>query len=149
MKKRNLAHKREVSKRYRDSHPEAREKARIRARAWYYAHTKRVLERASLWAKAHPERVQAHAYKWAVANPEKVKEIGRRWRENNKEKTAAHILLNSAIRNGSIKRKPCIVCGVQKTVAHHRDYTKPLKVIWYCQKHHMREHFKRKDGKSK
>lgn len=44
--------------------------------------------------------------------------------------------VRTAIRNGSIKRKPCQVCG-ERAEAHHEDYRKPLKIIWLCHKHNM------------
>ena len=36
------------------------------------------------------------------------------------------------------------VCGNPKTDAHHKDYMKPLKVIWLCRLHHSRMHNGRK-----
>ncbi len=44
------------------------------------------------------------------------------------------------IRDGLIKKEPCKLCGDIKSEAHHNDYTKPLKVIWFCRIHHMAFH---------
>jgi hypothetical protein len=47
---------------------------------------------------------------------------------------------NHAIRDGKLVRKPCQICGNDKTEAHHDDYSKPLEVKWFCFKHHRQYH---------
>lgn len=63
--------------------------------------------------------------KWAAAHPQA------RW---------AHDALRSAIRRGLIVRKPCEVCGAEKTDAHHTDYDRPMDVIFLCRRHHRERH---------
>jgi len=58
------------------------------------------------------------------------------WKRRNPEKYKAQKMIFVAVRNGTLKRYPCDVCGDQKSEAHHEDYSKPLKVDWYCKKHH-------------
>ena len=48
----------------------------------------------------------------------------------------AQSLCNTAIKNGTLVRQSCEVCGKKKGQAHHDDYTKPLDVRWLCPKHH-------------
>lgn len=48
--------------------------------------------------------------------------------------------VNAAIRNGTLTRRPCRDCGALKVQAHHEDYSKPLDVIWLCQKCHKAVH---------
>lgn len=62
------------------------------------------------------------------------------WKLKNAHKIKAMAKVSSAIRNGSVKRLPCVKCGNIKAQAHHEDYTKPLDVIWFCKKHHMERH---------
>ena len=50
--------------------------------------------------------------------------------------------VSRAIQSGKLKKKPCLECGEKKTEAHHRDYFKPLEVIWLCRNHHQAEHAK-------
>lgn len=52
------------------------------------------------------------------------------------EKDKARNAVSNAIRDGRLIRLPCIVCGDEKSQAHHHDYRKPLDVYWYCFKHH-------------
>lgn len=48
-----------------------------------------------------------------------------------------------AIRSGLIKKMPCVNCGSTKILeAHHKDYYKPLEVIWLCQPCHRAVHRK-------
>lgn len=37
-------------------------------------------------------------------------------------------------------RQPCEVCGSKKTERHHDDYSEPLKIRWFCRKHHRAFH---------
>ena len=62
------------------------------------------------------------------------------WRKENPEKYKAHNALNNAVRDGKIQKKPCEVCGDEKSHAHHDDYSKPLDVKWLCALHHHRLH---------
>lgn len=40
-----------------------------------------------------------------------------------------------ALKKGRLKREPCF-CGSTIVEAHHEDYRRPLRVKWYCRKHH-------------
>lgn len=44
----------------------------------------------------------------------------------------------AAVRDGSLKRAPCVVCGKERSEAHHEDYSRPLDVVWMCRPHHRR-----------
>ena len=52
----------------------------------------------------------------------------------------AHNDTNHAIAAGILVRGSCVKCGSLRTHAHHKDYTKPLKVEWLCRKHHIELH---------
>lgn len=58
------------------------------------------------------------------------------WKEKNPKKVKAQRLVFCAIRNKSLKKKPCVVCGNPKSEAHHHDYNQPLLVAWLCKRHH-------------
>jgi hypothetical protein len=52
---------------------------------------------------------------------------------------AANIAVGNAIRDGILKKEPCLICG-EKAHAHHPDYGRPLNVVWLCPKHHKEAH---------
>lgn len=56
------------------------------------------------------------------------------------EKRAARTAVGNAIRAGRLVRKPCEVCGIMQSEAHHEDYSKPLDVRWLCRVHHLMHH---------
>ncbi len=56
-------------------------------------------------------------------------------------KKRARNILQRAIENNKIERKPCEKCGDIKSQGHHEDYSKPLDVIWLCPKHHTKLHY--------
>ena len=68
----------------------------------------------------------------------------KKWRDADKRRLKCHNSVARALRNGALEPMPCIVCGSEKTVAHHDDYDKPLDVIWLCQAHHKQLHAKGK-----
>ena len=63
------------------------------------------------------------------------------WNEKNKFKVTCEKLLRYAVKFGKIKKLPCEFCGDKNSIAHHSDYSKPLKVIWLCRLHHRKIHY--------
>jgi hypothetical protein len=70
---------------------------------------------------------------------EKVAEYQRRRRIRCPEKTRARNAVSNAIRDGRLKRRPCVHCGSLRVQAHHHDYSRPLDIVWVCFTCH-REH---------
>lgn len=62
------------------------------------------------------------------------------YRTTHPERRRATRLIQKHISTGKLTRQPCEVCGVEKTQAHHDDYSKPLDVRWLCRNHHMQHH---------
>ena len=54
-----------------------------------------------------------------------------------RRKDRARDILIKAVRNGTVTRKPCEVCGTMPVDAHHDNYDEPLDVRWFCRKHHL------------
>ena len=50
-----------------------------------------------------------------------------------------------ALRKGILIKESCVICGEEKAEAHHKNYDRPLDVIWLCQKHHKETHKKTKE----
>ena len=77
---------------------------------------------------------------WRAANPEEARRRGnvytRKYRETNDLKCRARYEVRKALRNGTLKKKCCEICGCPIVEAHHGDYSKPLEVRWLCQECH-------------
>lgn len=71
---------------------------------------------------------------------ERVREYNRR--PHVKEKNRIRSALRHAVKIGNIIKLPCEVCGNIKSQGHHKDYNKPLDVLWLCHIHHMEQHRK-------
>jgi hypothetical protein len=56
------------------------------------------------------------------------------------ERDFARHALGNAVRDGRIERWPCEVCGSVSTEGHHPDYSRPLVVVWLCNRHHREAH---------
>lgn len=56
------------------------------------------------------------------------------------ERLTARNAVRKALRDGTLIRQPCCVCGAMPAQGHHDDYRKPLAVIWLCQRHHSLRH---------
>lgn len=52
----------------------------------------------------------------------------------------AREIFNHYLRDNHIDRKPCEICGAEKSEAHHDNYDKPLEVRWLCIKCHRKWH---------
>lgn len=91
-------------------------------------------------AKRNRERKRASNNAWHAKNSANRADATRSYRKRHPEANAAHQAVATAIRNGTLSRQPCSVCGAGRAHAHHDDYSKPLSVIWLCHRHHMERH---------
>lgn len=66
--------------------------------------------------------------------------VTKEWREANPKAYKAQNAINNAIRDGKLKKEPCLFCGEVRVHGHHRDYSTPLEVVWLCAKCHHRLH---------
>lgn len=77
--------------------------------------------------------------------PHRIKsnvEYTRKYRKVYPLRYAANTLLGNAVERGKVKRpKICSMCKKKnKVFGHHKDYYKPLDVIWVCQICHKELH---------
>lgn len=84
-----------------------------------------------------PERV-AQRKQWGEQYKKSGKAFIARKRDKElyPEKHFARCQVAKALRNGTLEKSPCEICGATSAQAHHEDYSKPLDVIWLCPKHH-------------
>ena len=86
-----------------------------------------------------PERI-AKSKAWLQS--ERGKELYKERIIRNKERYKANRMIRKLINIGIISKASCVVCGDLNSKGHHPDYSKPLEVIWLCQKHHSEIHRK-------
>jgi hypothetical protein len=112
---------REMWRRYTASHKEARAK---------HSHDQRA---------QNPEYYAAKnkAYQQTVNGKLTAKRSDIKVRNKYPEKCYARKIVSGAKRKGILVPKPCQVCENPKVEAHHKDYSKPLEILWLCKKHHM------------
>ncbi len=80
------------------------------------------------WNKTHRDSLNKALKEYLARNPEK-KKAWSKW--------------SKALKNGKIVKKPCVVCGSKSAQGHHKDYSKPLEIVWLCRKHHKDIHYGR------
>ncbi|HVO73862.1 MAG TPA: hypothetical protein VMT35_07555 [Ignavibacteriaceae bacterium] len=90
------------------------------------------------------EMARKRSLEWRNRNREVVRERTTKWKRDNPLKSKAHQYVLWALRL-NVLQKPleCQVCGlIKKLEAHHKDYAKPLEVLWVCKLCHEYEHHK-------
>lgn len=51
-------------------------------------------------------------------------------------KNYVRMITRRLVKQGILKRTPCVFCGNPKVEAHHEDYLNPYKVRWLCRDCH-------------
>ena len=92
---------------------------------------------------SQPHRVAARKeYQRTPAFAESHEAAVKRWGARHPERKKASTAVHRAIRDG--KLIPWPVCAIPdccgKPHAHHPDYSRPLDVVWLCDKHHKEVH---------
>ena len=95
--------------------------------------------------KDNPELIKSKTKKYQQNNPDKAREYTKKWssKPTNKIKLACHKKEAMAVKNEKlINPHICELCGVNnvRIIAHHWDYSKPLNVVWCCDKCHKMMH---------
>lgn len=71
---------------------------------------------------------------------ERARAVTKKWRAENPDGYKAHSAVSNAVRDGRLAKEPCVFCRSKEVHAHHKDYSKPLDVVWLCPKCHHRMH---------
>lgn len=92
--------------------------------------------------RVNPEKTarRVKAYQSTPRGKAAIAKAGKTQRDKFPEKVHARQQVRLAIARGDLIRKPCEVCGAERSQAHHDDYQKPLDVKWFCQPHHVVYH---------
>ena len=92
---------------------------------------RRVKERRT---KEFKEKNSLYRKKYYKKNIEKERQRIYKWKEKNKKKSDIHAFVMYAVKTGYLKKpNKCSKCNkICKIQGHHKDYEKPLDVIWLC-----------------
>jgi hypothetical protein len=122
------------------------ERRRAKGRRWYARNRDKKLAYCSEWRANNPDKVKTRWQNWHANNRKEYNEKRRIYMSEQRLlfplKERAHWIVSNAIKSGKLKRKPCLICGNEKTHAHHKDYSKPLRITWLCPLHHHQQHRK-------
>ena len=86
-------------------------------------------------------------YKWYLESG-KAAEVDKKYRKSHPKKYAAHKAVSSAIRNKTLIKSNCEICGCKKVQAHHDNYNNFLDVRWLCAKCHAKWHLDNGEGEN-
>jgi len=65
---------------------------------------------------------------------------------DGRQRLKARKAARRAVRQGTLFRQPCEVCGAERVEAHHDDYSKPREVRWLCRAHHAEHHRREREN---
>jgi hypothetical protein len=124
------------SKKYRN---ENRDILRKKRNAWLAANPEYEKEKKR---RKHERKMKLiHGPDYIVGAPENKYFNGSKLTEEEMAHHAkAKQQVRSALRNGTLTKLPCFICGNEKVEGHHPDYDAPLDVVWLCRSHHMQLH---------
>lgn len=84
---------------------------------------------------------EQNAQYWRVRNRIREERLKNKERlEYLEKKKRCRYATNLMIKNGSIVKSPCEVCGNKKSHTHHLNYEDPEAVIFLCAQHHAEWH---------
>jgi hypothetical protein len=124
----------------------AKQRPKLSPEELFAIRSKRAIERYDRKGRIPKEQIrlrQALAQqKSRRHNPEYRRKNVENYKHRNYDKYLAGRILRAAVQRGHIsKPKHCTNCGlVCNPEGHHRDYSKPLEVMWLCRGCHCREH---------
>ena len=82
---------------------------------------------------------------WNDKNRDRISEYNKDYYAECKAKYAAKGKINYALRKGTIAKTDCTECGATEDIqGHHKDYDKPLEVVWLCRSCHQQLHSREK-----
>ena len=102
----------------------------IKGQTWYRA--------SDLLCKKHYNEKSKRYSQTPAGKKVRVNASLKAW-DVHRYKWLARSKARNALKSGKIFKTPCY-CGDLNVQGHHSDYSKPLKVVWLCAKHHAEVH---------
>ena len=107
-------------------------------RAKHYAGSDDVQARRVKYYKENSDKMRVRKVRQRKENPEKTREDDARYRGRYPERVKARKAVYHAMRAGwLVKPKVCSMCPVGEPEAHHKDYSRPLDIVWLCKECHV------------
>jgi len=69
-------------------------------------------------------------------------------KKHGQQKTLIYAQIKQKITSGEIIKKPCEVCGNEKSQGHHEDYSRHFDLVWLCTRHHADRHIHLRNAKT-
>ena len=90
-------------------------------------------------------KILKNVYIWQKNNKTKAMFYHKKYKARHKEMIYAHGFLERSVYNGKTQKPgKCSKCGkkdISKNIhGHHKDYSKPLGVVWVCRQCHEKIH---------
>ena len=126
-----------ASKKYRISEKGRASGARAKAR---YRKTDSGVAVEKRWKEENRGKIRLISRRCYAKNPEKYREQERLYRERYPERKNAQMKAWRAYP----KKVPCVICLSDGVHRHHRDYSKPLEIVWLCASCHKLLHLELK-----
>lgn len=103
------------------------------------------LEKIREYDRNRPNKTErytrAKSYIKTLKGKQAKAKANRKYSTQYREKRIAHNEVSKALANKKLTPLPCEICGsTERIQAHHFDYSKPLEIIWLCEKHHKQRH---------
>jgi len=117
---------------------------------YYWKNKEKIIKQNKQYRKKNKRKISGYYKKWYKKNGRNraidYTDAINEWIKNNPEKVKAKSILNSALISGTIiKPKRCCKCNnITRLSAHHKNYNKPLDVLWLCSSCHKTLHNKLK-----
>lgn len=97
------------------------------------------------YRKRRMNNIETHKRKdrnYYLRNRDKILKKRKKYNRENKNKTSARAKVMYAVYSGKLRRpNKCSNCNIRCLPdAHHKDYSKPLEVIWLCRRCHQIVH---------
>lgn len=119
------------------------EKHKARSKENYYSNKEHILENVRKYYRKNREKRNKQKKAWAEKHKDELRVYRREYYRNYyRYKLNAHQKVYRAVMSGQLVRpESCSSCGRNSNLhGHHKDYKKPLHVIWLCVSCHKEVH---------
>ncbi len=116
----------------REYYQKNKEKQKEWNRQWRLKNPMKCSASVVKWQRLHREKYNAYLKKWQQENPEKFKALKTSYRHRHPERHRAQWIAFYT----HPENKKCSIEGCDNIGQRcHKDYSKPLEIVWLCRQH--------------